>query len=86
MQTHAPCSPFESSSGEAGDIAAKAKILVVEDDENILNLLSAYLESAGHDVVVHQDGQMGYKAALTDTFRHLYLRCHAAAQIRYGDR
>jgi DNA-binding response OmpR family regulator len=68
MQTHAPCSPFESSSGEAGDIAAKAKILVVEDDENILNLLSAYLESAGHDVVVHQDGQMGYKAALTDNF------------------
>lgn len=68
MRSHAPCFPVESSSGETGDIAAKAKILMVEDDENILNLLSAYLESAGHDVVVHQDGQMGYKAALTDTF------------------
>ncbi|MET1413190.1 response regulator transcription factor [Roseibium sp. HPY-6] len=51
-----------------GVIAAKAKILVVEDDENILNLLSAYLESAGHEVVEHQDGLTGCKAALTDTF------------------
>ena len=34
----------------------------------ILNLLSAYLESAGCEVVAHQDGYMSYKAALTDTF------------------
>lgn len=68
MQIDAPCFPTESSSEEAGTIAATAKILVVEDDENILNLLSAYLESAGHEVVAHQDGQMGCKTALTDTF------------------
>ena len=68
MRTDALCLPTEISSGEAATIATIAKILVVEDDENILNLLSAYLESAGHDVVAHQDGQMGCKAALTDTF------------------
>lgn len=56
-----------ASSG-ADEIGTKAKILVVEDDENILNLLSAYLESAGHDVVAHQDGQQGIEAALTDSF------------------
>ncbi|WP_306144448.1 response regulator transcription factor [Roseibium sp. MMSF_3412] len=68
MQTNAPCHPLQYASGRVDDIAARAKILVVEDDENILNLLSAYLESAGHDVEEHQDGLMGYKAALTDTF------------------
>ena len=50
------------------EIVAKAQNLVVEDDENILNLLSSYLESAGCEVVAHQDGYVGYKAALTDTF------------------
>jgi len=68
MQTEAPFVPLENRSGETGDITANAKILVVEDDENILNLLSAYLQSAGHDVVAHQDGLAGGKAALTDTF------------------
>ena len=68
MPIYAPCHLIQSSSGEAGEIVAKAKILVVEDDENILNLLSAYLESAGCEVVAHQDGYVGYKAALTDTF------------------
>ena len=62
------CHLIQSLSGEAGEIVAKAKILVVEDYENILNLLSAYLESAGHEVAAHQDGYVGYKAALTDTF------------------
>ena len=51
MPIYAPCHLIQSSSGEAGKIVAKAKILVVEDDENILNLLSAYLESAGCEVV-----------------------------------
>ncbi len=68
MQTITPCLLSKNASGKVGDIAAKAKILVVEDDENILNLLSAYLESAGHEVVEHQDGLTGYKAAMTDTF------------------
>ena len=68
MQLKAPFIPSENFAGETGDIAARAKILVVEDDENILNLLSAYLESAGHDVVALQDGLAGSRAALTDTF------------------
>lgn len=68
MRGNAPFLPSRNMSGKVGVIVAKAKILVVEDDENILNLLSAYLESAGHDVVEHQDGSTGYKAALTDTF------------------
>ena len=68
MSTDASWSSVKTTSREAGDIVAKAKILVIEDDENILNLLSAYLESAGHDVIEHRDGLLGYKAALTDTF------------------
>ena len=68
MPIYAPCHLIQSLSGEAGEIVAKAQNLVVEDDENILNLLSAYLESAGCEVVAHQDGYVGYKAALTDTF------------------
>ncbi len=43
-------------------------ILVVEDDENILNLLSAYLESAGHEVVTAADGDLGMKSALKGEF------------------
>lgn len=45
-----------------------ANTLVVEDDANILNLLSAYLESAGHTVVVASDGETGLRMALNETF------------------
>ena len=45
-----------------------AKTLVVEDDANILNLLSAYLESAGHKVVAVADGDTGLQKALNETF------------------
>ena len=68
MPIYAPCHLIQSLSGEAGEIVAKAQNLVVEDDENILNLLSAYLENAGCEVVAHQDGNVGFKAAFTDTF------------------
>lgn len=43
-------------------------VLVVEDDENILNLLSAYLESAGYDVVTATDGDEGLRLALERVF------------------
>ncbi|MEM7425353.1 MAG: response regulator transcription factor [Pseudomonadota bacterium] len=43
-------------------------MLVVEDDENILNLHSAYLESAGHQVVTVADGDHGLKQALEHVF------------------
>ena len=41
---------------------------MVEDDENILNLLSAYLESAGHVVVTAEDGCAGVRSALEGEF------------------
>lgn len=50
------------------DIKPNATILVVEDDANILNLLSAYLESAGHRVVTASDGKAGIQKALNGTF------------------
>ena len=42
--------------------------MVVEDDANILNLLSAYLESAGHRVVAASDGEDGLEKALNQPF------------------
>ena len=45
-----------------------ANTLVVEDDANILNLLSAYLESAGHTVVTACDGDTGLQKALSRSF------------------
>lgn len=51
-----------------GNIKPSTSILVVEDDQNILNLLSAYLESAGHKVVTATDGDQGLRIALTDDF------------------
>lgn len=41
---------------------------MVEDDENILNLLSAYLESAGHAVTTATDGKAGLTKALSEPF------------------
>ncbi len=49
-------------------ITPVANTLVVEDDANILNLLSAYLESAGHTVVAASDGDMGLEKAMNETF------------------
>lgn len=43
-------------------------VLVVEDDENILNLLCAYLENAGYNVVTATDGNLGLQRALEDKF------------------
>lgn len=45
-----------------------SSILVVEDDENILNLLNAYLESAGHQVSTAMDGTTGLQTALDKPF------------------
>lgn len=53
---------------EMDQIGVPANILVVEDDANILNLLSAYLESAGHRVVVQRDGKEAIAAALAENF------------------
>ena len=50
------------------DIKQSTSILVVEDDQNILNLLSAYLENAGHEVVTASDGDTGLEIALNGRF------------------
>jgi two-component system, OmpR family, alkaline phosphatase synthesis response regulator PhoP len=42
----------------------RAKILIIEDDESILNLLSAYLRTAGYEVMTAIDGPSGLEAAL----------------------
>ncbi len=41
---------------------------MVEDDVNILNLLDAYLERAGHHVVAASDGKEGMELALSERF------------------
>jgi DNA-binding response OmpR family regulator len=43
-------------------------VLVVEDDDNILNLLSAYLECASYEVVTERCGAKGLKTALARDF------------------
>lgn len=43
-------------------------VLVVEDDKNILNLLSAYLENVGHQVVTATDGIQGLEIAFAGEF------------------
>lgn len=53
---------------ETLNIKPVATTLVVEDDKNILNLLSAYLECAGHRVVTASDGTVGMQQALNGTF------------------
>ncbi|MDJ0779759.1 MAG: response regulator transcription factor [Gammaproteobacteria bacterium] len=49
-------------------IESHATVLVVEDDENILQLLSAYLESAGYTVIIAADGADGMRKALHERF------------------
>ncbi len=49
-------------------IESHATVLVVEDDENILQLLSAYLESAGYMVTTAADGAAGLREALHERF------------------
>ena len=53
---------------EAQAIHSSSKILVIEDDENILNLLCAYLESAGHVVSTATKGDDGLVLALKHAF------------------
>ena len=40
-----------------------AKILVIDDEQDILDLVTAYLESEGYDVRTAQDGQAGLEVA-----------------------
>jgi len=42
---------------------AKAKILVIDDEENIRNLVEAYLSPEGYQIYTAEDGPSGLKAA-----------------------
>ncbi len=42
---------------------ANAKILVIDDEEKILNLVTSYLEKENYDVTTTQDGISGLKLA-----------------------
>ncbi len=42
-----------------------AKILVIDDEENILNLVTAYLRPEGYEVRTEQNGRSGLQAAQT---------------------
>jgi two-component system OmpR family response regulator len=48
---------------QAAERAAKARLLVVEDDPNIVELLSASLRFAGFEVATAQDGQHALRQA-----------------------
>ncbi len=50
------------------DSVKSSSVLVVEDDKNILNLLCAYLENAGYDVVTATDGEQGLQKAMEQVF------------------
>ena len=45
-----------------------AKILVADDDPDILELVQTFLEMAGHDVVVTADGLSAYERLNAGTF------------------
>jgi len=53
---------------QSADSVHGTSVLVVEDDENILNLLSAYLENAGYNVVTATDGNQGMQQAMERAF------------------
>lgn len=44
------------------------RILVIDDDTFIQDLLSLALKSAGYDVTIAEDGQVGFNKAVTEDF------------------
>ena len=68
MLTRTSSPPSESDLLVAEANTYPGSVLVVEDDENILNLLSAYLESVGYAVVTEKCGASGLKKALEQDF------------------
>ena len=44
---------------------SNVKILVVDDEQNIINLVTAYLQKEGYEVYTAMDGPGGLKAART---------------------
>jgi two-component system alkaline phosphatase synthesis response regulator PhoP len=46
-----------------GGIVANEKVLVIDDEESILNLVTSYLEKEGFEITTATDGPTGLKAA-----------------------
>lgn len=53
-----------------------AKILLVEDDKDIQELVCLRLEIAGHDVVVADNGKIGYEKALQNPHDLILMDMH----------
>lgn len=71
MPSHAPRSTTDTPRIETSlseESQQNISVLVVEDDENILNLLSAYLQSAGYQVQTATTGDQGLQVALEQSF------------------
>lgn len=45
-----------------------AKILVIDDDQQVLDVLSSYLQAAGHEPVRASDGRAGIRLLSTERF------------------
>src|SRR5207253_11067212 len=50
---------------DPGDSTAAARVLVVEDDANLAEVVARYLAREGHDVEIVTDGCTGLERALT---------------------
>ena len=50
-----------------------ARVLVIDDDEELCALIKAYLEPLGYSVVEEHDGRSGADRALSDTFHAVIL-------------
>jgi len=50
-----------------------ARVLVIDDDEELCGLIKAYLEPLGYMVIAEHDGQSGAERALSDAFHAIIL-------------
>ncbi len=63
---------------------SKPKVLVIDDEENVCELITLYFEKAGYDVVCSGDGNEGIGHGSHPETGHRYPRPHAAGHGRSG--
>jgi len=56
----------DAGDGEEGSVAVNERILVVEDDADVVRVVASFLEREGYTVQVALDGALGLDAALRD--------------------
>ena len=61
-----------------------SKILVVDDDPNVVELVKLYLERDGQDVLIARDGATGLELALEEQPDLVVLDLHAPPDGRHG--